>query len=260
MGDADERREDGVRRQRLHLARALRGRASTLKAYNVNGGAASFGTKDMSFKVGATNYKYGGIGVSASGGRDAETDFVSPTKAERIEATFATALGKVTVGVAALFGGPGAAYDGPYTENLIWKAYDAAGALIGQGTVSGTANGLAQFTIEIPGASIKRISLTPGENSAGVNVSGREFDFLLQYIDGGASDSAKEVFTYKLEDANGDQSSAKLSITVNDAVPANNAPHIDRRHKLRPARTHPRSWGWATSAPTAIPRERPSPR
>ena len=148
----------------------------------------------------------------------------APTKAERIEATFATALSKVTVGVAALFGGPGAAYDGPYTENLIWKAYNAAGVLIGQGTVSGTTNGLAQFTIDIPGGAIKRISLTPGENSAGFNVSGKESDFLLQYIDGGASDSAKEVFTYKLEDANGDQSSANLSITVNDAAPANAPP------------------------------------
>ena len=82
-----------------------------LKAYNVNGNVTSFGKKDVSFSLGGVDYKYGGIGVAGSGGRDAETDFVSATRAERIEATFDTPLTNVTIGVAALFGGAGAAFD-----------------------------------------------------------------------------------------------------------------------------------------------------
>ena len=198
------------------------GSGVTLAAFNVNGGAANFATKDLSFSQGATNYKYGGIGVSASGGRDAETDFISPTKTERIEATFATPLTKATIGVGGLFGGSGAPFDSPYTEQLVWKAYNAGGALIGQGLVVGTQNGLVEFNVEISGQSIKKIVLTPGDNSPGLDVGSKESDFLLRYIDGGAQDSAKEAFTYKLEDANGDQSSANFTITVNDHVTAAN--------------------------------------
>ena len=81
------------------------GSGTTLTAYNANGGVAAFGKKDVSFTLNGLAYKYGGIGVDASGARDSETDFVSATKAEHIEATFATPLTKATVGVAALFGG-----------------------------------------------------------------------------------------------------------------------------------------------------------
>jgi hypothetical protein len=139
------------------------GSGMTLTAYNANGGVASFGKKDVSFTLNGLSYKYGGIGVDATGARDAETDFVSATKAEHIEATFATPLTKATVGVAALFGGSHSPYDAPYTEQLSWKAYNAAGTLIGSGQVAGTPTGLAQFTIEIAGQTIKKIVLTPSE-------------------------------------------------------------------------------------------------
>ena len=56
-------------------------------------------------------------------------------------------------------------FDTPYTEQVVWTAYNAAGVQIGQGTVLGTATGLAEFTIEIAGQTIKKISLTPGETS-----------------------------------------------------------------------------------------------
>ena len=189
----------------------------TLAAFNVSGGVAAFGTKDASYTIGSTSYKYGGIGVSASGGRDTETDFVSPTKAEHLEATFDTPLSKVTIGLGSFFGGPGALFDTPYTEQVVWTAYNApAGVQIGQGTVLGTANGLAEFTIEIAGQTIKKISLTPGEDSPNVNAGANESDFVLRFIDGGGADSAKEVFTYKGEDIDGEQSSTTLTVTVKD--------------------------------------------
>ena len=222
MGPAVGRCPAGLWRQPCNLARPISETGIDLKAYNVNGNVTSFGKKDVSFSLGGVDYKYGGIGVAGSGGRDAETDFVNSSKTERIEACFDTALTKATIGVAALFGGPGAAYDGPHTEKLLWKAYNANGNLIGSGTVSGDQDGLVQFSIEIPGQSIKKIVLCPAEDLPNADVGGKESDFLLQFIDGKCLDVQNEVFTYKLEDSDGDQSSAKLTISINDTNPVAN--------------------------------------
>ena len=132
----------------------------TITGLDIYGNVANIGKKDVSFTLGGTQYKYGGIGVDANGDRDAEVDFVDgkPDKAESLKIEFDVAQKKVTVCVAALFGpqgGQAAPYDDGNTEVLLWKAYDSNGSLIGSGTVLGDRDGLKEFSIEIAGKTIK---------------------------------------------------------------------------------------------------------
>ena len=108
-------------------------------------------------------------------------------------------------------------------EQGAWQAFDAAGNLVGQGTLNAEtvdfsgSNNVGTANISLPdGAAFKYLVFT-ATDTANDNNAGDSSDFFVravQFETGSVAEAGEDVFSYTMQDADGDTATATLSIDV----------------------------------------------
>ena len=153
---------------------------------------------------------YRGIGVSSGG--EVEVDNVGPDEQLKVGLPGLTNNAKLQIG--ALFDGN--QFDNGNQEILLWQVLNGS-VLVASGQILGSDNGLVSLDIDTGGQQFNSIILTPINNGAGDN--GNNSDFLLLNVEICSQKDVNETFDYTLRDADGDESTATLTIKVEDTQP-----------------------------------------
>ena len=157
---------------------------------------------------------YRGLGVSSAGGDEPEVDNAGPDESMKIGLPNLTNNATLTLG--ALFDGH--QFDGGNQEIVLWQVFNGV-TLVASGQILGSDNGLVSLDIDTGGSQFDNIVLTPLNNGAGADAANNS-DFLLLNVEVCKQADIKEDFNYTLEDADGDKSTATLSINVADTQPS----------------------------------------
>jgi VCBS repeat-containing protein len=160
---------------------------------------------------GAEDYR--GVGVDTGiDGAEVDTQGESLTL-EFDPAKFPGGVNNAAVLIGALF--DGVQFDNGKQEILKWEAYDGD-TLIASGIIVGDHDGLVTLDIDTA-TNFNKVVLTSLSNGAGN--TGNNSDFLLVNVEVCQQKDVKEAFDYTLRDGDGDESTATLTIGVEDTQP-----------------------------------------
>jgi hypothetical protein len=164
--------------------------------------------------IDADGKHYTGIGVKQGiDGGETDTNGNGNVAEEVITIRFPNDVDSAKITVGALFDGQ--LYDNGNAEALKWEAWDG-NTKVGEGVIYGGKSGLVEFFINLDN-DFDKVTLKPLDNGAGNN--GNNSDFLLVGVKTCDELCITEQLQYKLQDADGDYDTAKLTIDVQDGEP-----------------------------------------